>query len=321
LFFIWHFEWQLINCHSKHFQFKHPKEPFMKQTLVVILLAIALASPAFGKKKAAGTKPNKASQAPSTMKTSAPANRVQEQLKKLEEEWATAFIKRDAAALGRILADDYYIIDPNGSVGNKAQTIEDITSGGTVFEAIKYDNLNVRVYGTFAIVTGGEAVTVRSDDQSSTVTFRFTDVFALRSGRWQAVSSQLTPSSEVGLTVVKKADGTKEITTPSGLKYIDLVEGKGASPKPGQIVIVHYTGWLEDGTKFQSSHDSGQPIQFPIASGRVIKGWDEGLMSMKTGGKRKLFIPANLAYGAQGRAPVIPSNASLIFDVELVGIR
>jgi ketosteroid isomerase-like protein len=289
----------------------------MKQILVVILLAMILSSFAFGQKKAAGKK----TQASSPTKTTAPANRVQEQLKKLEEEWATAFIKRDGAALKRILAEDYYIIDPNGSVGNKAQTIEDITSGNTVFESIKYDDLNVRVYGTFAIVTGGETVTVRSNGQSSTVTFRFTDVFTLRRGQWQAVSSQLTPSNEVGLTVVKKADGTKEITTPSGLKYIDLVEGKGASPKPGQTVIVHYTGWLENGTKFQSSLDSGQPIPFSIGVGRVIKGWDEGVISMKIGGKRKLFIPANLAYGAQGRLPVIPPDAPLIFEIELVGIR
>lgn len=290
----------------------------MKQILVVILLATALSGLAFGQKKAAGTKQSKA---PSTMKPAVPAGGVQEQLKKLEEEWATAFIKRDAAALDRILADDYYIIDPNGSVGNKVQTIEDITSGATVFESIKYDNLNVRVYGSFAIVTGGEAVTVRSDDQSQTATFRFTDVFALRLGRWQAISSQMTPSSEVGLTVVKKADGTKEVSTPSGLKYIDLVEGKGASPKPGQTVIVHYTGWLTDGTKFQSSLDMGQPIPFPIGVGRVIKGWDEGVISMKIGGKRKLFIPANLAYGAQGRPPVIPANAALVFEIELIGIR
>jgi ketosteroid isomerase-like protein len=288
----------------------------MKQILIVILLALTLSIFAFGQKKAAGTKPQT-----SSPKATAPANRVQEQVKKLEEEWATAFIKRDAAALGRILADDYYIIDPNGSVGNKAQTIEDITSGDTVFESIKYDNLNVRVYGTCAIVTGGEVVTVRSDGQSNTVTFRFTDVFALRLGRWQAISSQLTPSNEVGIVVVKKADGTKECSTLSGLKYVDLVEGKGASPKPGQTVIVHYTGWLENGTKFDSSLDRGQPIPFPIGVGRVIKGWDEGLMSMKIGGKRKLLIPANLAYGAQGRPPVIPPDSPLIFEVELVGIR
>jgi peptidylprolyl isomerase len=285
----------------------------MKQILVVVLLALALSTPALGQKKTPGAKPNR------PLSTS--ANRVQEQLKKLEEEWAGAFINRDAAALDRILADDYTIIDPNGSVGDKAQTIKDITSGEFAFESIKYDNLKVRVYGAFAIVTGGEVVKMRSGEQTNTEAYRFTDVFALRRGRWQAISSQLTPSSEVGMTVVTRADGTKETTTSSGLRYIDLVEGKGASPKQGQTVIVHYTGTLENGTKFDSSHDRGQPIPFPIGVGRVIKGWDEGVITMKIGGKRKLFIPANLAYGAQGRPPVIPPNAPLIFEVELVGIR
>jgi FKBP-type peptidyl-prolyl cis-trans isomerase len=288
----------------------------MKPILVVMMLAMGLSSFAFGQKRAAGAKPQA-----SSAKAAAPAGRVQEQLKKLEEEWATAYIKGDAAALSRILADDYYLIDENGSISDKAQCIKDLTSGGLVFESIKFDNLTVRVYGSFAVVTGGEIATMRADDKSETSTFRFTDVFALRRGRWQAVSSQFTSSSEVGITVVQKADGTKECSTPSGLKYIDLVEGKGISPKPGQTVIVHYTGWLENGTKFDSSVDRGQPIPFPIGVGRVIKGWDEGLMSMKIGGKRKLFVPANLGYGQQGRAPVIPPNATLIFEVELVGIR
>jgi peptidylprolyl isomerase len=286
----------------------------MKQILVVVLLAMALSTTALAQRKTTGAKPNRP--------ISTSSNSVQDQLKKLEEEWATAFIKRDAAALGRILADDYYIIDPNGSASDKAQTIQGITSGEFAFESIKYDNLKVRVYGAFAIVTGGEVVKMRSGGQTSTEAFRFTDVFALRRGRWQAISSQLTPSSEVGMTVVTRADGTKETTTSSGLKYIDLVEGKGASPRQGQTVIVHYTGTLENGQKVDSSFDhGGQPIPFPIGVGRVIKGWDEGVITMKIGGKRKLFIPANLAYGVQGRPPVVPPNAPLIFEIELVGIR
>ena len=111
-----------------------------------------------------------------------------------------------------------------------------------------------------------------------------------------------------------------EITTPSGLKYEDLVEGKGDSAKPGQTVTVHYTGWLTDGKKFDSSKDRGRPFSFPLGQGRVIKGWDEGVQGMKVGGKRKLTIPPQLGYGARGAGGAIPPNATLVFEVELLKI-
>src|SRR5262249_40561535 len=109
-----------------------------------------------------------------------------------------------------------------------------------------------------------------------------------------------------------------EITTPSGLKYVNQVNGKGARPAPGKTVTVHYTGTLENGTKFDSSVDRGQPFTFTIGVGRVIPGWDEGVMTMKVGGKRKLIIPGNLGYGPAGSPPKIPPNATLLFDVELL---
>jgi len=112
-----------------------------------------------------------------------------------------------------------------------------------------------------------------------------------------------------------------EITTPSGLKYVELVEGTGATPQRGQTVSVKYVGTLESGTEFDSSAKSGGPVDFQIGVGRVIKGWDEALMTMKVGGKRKLIIPPALGYGRAGRPPDIPGNATLIFEVELVGIK
>lgn len=109
--------------------------------------------------------------------------------------------------------------------------------------------------------------------------------------------------------------------TPSGLKYEDKEIGTGASPEKGQKVRVHYTGWLTDGTKFDSSVDRGSPFEFVIGVGQVIKGWDEGVSTMKIGGKRTLVIPPELGYGARGAAGVIPPGATLVFDVELLGIK
>src|SRR5581483_6991562 len=110
-------------------------------------------------------------------------------------------------------------------------------------------------------------------------------------------------------------------TTPSGLQYEDMQVGSGASPQPGQTVTVHYTGWLKDGSKFDSSVDRGSPFEFRIGQGQVIKGWDEGVMSMKVGGKRRLIIPPELGYGQRGAAGAIPPNATLVFEVELLGTR
>jgi peptidylprolyl isomerase len=111
------------------------------------------------------------------------------------------------------------------------------------------------------------------------------------------------------------------VTTDSGLKYADLEVGDGATPENGQTVSVHYTGWLEDGTKFDSSLDRGQPFSFVLGEGRVIRGWDEGVATMQVGGKRQLVIPPELAYGERGAGGVIPPNATLIFEVELLEVQ
>ena len=115
------------------------------------------------------------------------------------------------------------------------------------------------------------------------------------------------------------------VTTPSGLQIIDTKIGTGPAPRTGQTCVMHYTGWLYEngkkGKKFDSSVDRGEPFEFPIGTHRVIAGWDEGVATMKVGGKRTLIIPPALGYGARGAGGAIPPNATLIFDVELLGIK
>jgi FKBP-type peptidyl-prolyl cis-trans isomerase FkpA len=111
------------------------------------------------------------------------------------------------------------------------------------------------------------------------------------------------------------------VITDSGLEYMDLAVGKGREAGPGDTATVEYTGWLENGTKFDSSRDHGKPFSFRIGAGQVIKGWDEGVTGMKVGGKRKLMVPPHLGYGARGAGGLIPPNAKLTFEVELLGLR
>jgi FKBP-type peptidyl-prolyl cis-trans isomerase len=142
----------------------------------------------------------------------------------------------------------------------------------------------------------------------------------LKSNRWPIIALCVALAIIGGVLWRYFSSTGPEITTDTGLKYVDEVVGTGESPSPGKIVRVHYTGRLENGTKFDSSVDRGRPFEFPIGVGRVIKGWDEGVMTMKVGGKRKLIVPPDLGYGQFGAGP-IPPNSTLIFDVELLGVR
>ena len=131
-----------------------------------------------------------------------------------------------------------------------------------------------------------------------------------------ADSNQADASALGGPMNVEKSE-----VTASGLRITDLDVGSGAEASAGQMVVVHYRGTLEDGTQFDASYDRGTPFSFPLGAGRVIKGWDEGVQGMKVGGKRKLVIPADLGYGARGAGGVIPPNATLIFEVDLLEVK
>jgi peptidylprolyl isomerase len=148
---------------------------------------------------------------------------------------------------------------------------------------------------------------------------------AIRSGLITASAFALAIIGSAIMSDPSDAQSAKPVTTSSGLQIIDTKPGTGAAPKKGQTVVVHYTGWLytngAKGKKFDSSVDRGDPFKFPVGAGRVIAGWDEGVGSMKVGGKRTLIIPPNLGYGAQGAGGAIPPNATLMFDVELLGVN
>lgn len=239
---------------------------------------------------------------------SIPAN-SQQALRDVEHQWMEAFKNRDKITLNRILDDRFAFTDDEGRVFNKAQYIDDAARAITV-ESYTSDDMSIRIFGDTAIVAGRWTGKMTIDGKDASGSFRYTDTFVRRIGRWRAIASQNTRMPP------------QQVTTASGLKYVDLVVGSGESPKHGQMVTVHYIGTFENGQKFDSSLDTGRPFSFQIGMRRVIKGWDEGLMSMKVGGKRKLIIPPGLAYGERGAGEGrIPPNTTLIFEVELLGVK
>lgn len=130
-----------------------------------------------------------------------------------------------------------------------------------------------------------------------------------------------SPAAFAGQEKDRPEANGKETVTPSGVKYTDLRIGEGSEAATGKIVEVHYIGWLEDGTKFDSSRDRDRPFTFRLGAGDALKGWDEGLLGMKVGGKRKLVIPPELGFGKQGVGSVVPPNAVLLYEFELLAVR
>ncbi len=145
--------------------------------------------------------------------------------------------------------------------------------------------------------------------------------FALLLGATACGTSGEKASTKTGFAAELGVDTTKMTKMPSGLRYQDVTQGQGTEAVAGRAVTVHYTGWLPDGKKFDSSRDHGQPFTFSLGAGQVIAGWDQGVEGMRVGGRRKLVIPPDLAYGAAGAPPDIPPGATLVFDVEVLEVK
>ncbi len=236
---------------------------------------------------------------------------VEATLKKLEAEWFAAVTSKDDATLKRIFADDMLTGDDDGTWLKKTDMLKYVKAGLPV-DKVTSDEFKLRLYGTTAIVNGKSSYYAKGEKLGQN---HHTAVWVKRNGVWQVVAWQSTP---IKINLAKTTE--KTVTTASGLQYEDIVVGTGASPQAGQRTKVHYTGWLTNGTKFDSSVDRGQPFEFEVGLGHVIKGWDEGVLTMKIGGKRKLIIPPQLGYGARDMGK-IPPNSTLVFEVELLGVQ
>jgi ketosteroid isomerase-like protein len=269
----------------------------MKRTCLIVMLTLGLATMVSAQTRRATNRPAGPAAAP-----------AETALKNIEHQLNDALKNKDRVGLLRLLDDQYTFTDDEGRVFTKNQYIEAAASTINV-ESYSLDEITVRLFGDTAVVTGGWTGTFSVAGKDASGSFRYTDTFVKRAMRWRAIASQISRQAP------------PQMTTSSGLRYIDLKVGTGESPTSGQMVTVHYTGTLENGTKFDSSVDRCQPFTFPIGIGKVIKGWDEGVMTMKVGGKRRLIIPPELGYGSRGAGNVIPPNATLIFDVELLGLK
>lgn len=238
------------------------------------------------------------------VKSATPISKIQAQL-------FDALQAQNAKLANALLAKDLQWVGTDGGVTTKAQLLAKLAK--SKIEISKIENQKTRNLGA-TILVSAEAIT------NANQPIHYLSVWTSRNGNWQLISWHATNLTSIAGLVRKLAGGKKVTTTDSGLQYIDIEEGTGESPKNGQMVKVHYTGTLPNGLKFDSSVDRNEPYEFPLGLGRVIRGWDEGILTMKVGGKRKLIVPSTLGYGARGNGP-IPPNATMIFDVELLGVK
>lgn len=235
-----------------------------------------------------------------------------------EQRWLKALLTNDRVTVKELLTDDFVMTDHDGKLVTKTDFVDRLTERRTNGGEFDLRDSRVRLYSGSAINTA--RLTFRNDRERLVET-TLTEVWVRVKGRWLLASVESLPALADGqLKPYNPLLPGREVLTGSGLRYEDTLPGSGARPGPGQTAVVHYTGTLLNGTKFDSSRDRNQPFEFKIGMGQVIKGWDEGVMSMAIGGKRKLVIPPSLGYGYRNMG-VIPPNSTLVFEVELLEIK
>jgi peptidylprolyl isomerase len=235
-----------------------------------------------------------------------------------EQRWIKGVTQNDTTIIRDILAADFILTDHDGARLTKTDILTRMAESRRGFGQIELIEPKVRLYPGAAI-NHVRLVFRNGEEKLSEVSL--TEVWTKVKGRWQLAAVDSLPALPAGqLKAPNLLLPSREVITPTGLRYEDLAPGSGPTPTRGQTVVVHYTGRLLNGQKFDSSLDRNRPFEFRIGEGQVIRGWDEGVMSMMIGGKRKLIIPPHLAYGNRDLG-VIPPNSTLVFEVELLEIK
>ena len=310
----------------------------MKIKLLILVLVVAVLS-ACGGEEATEEPPPPATEAPTATtqaEETAPEPTATEAVSEEENtEKEMADSENDAADEAGMTTDSglqYVILEEGDGASPKPGDVVSVHYAGSLEDGTEFDNSYKRgepiqfALGTGQVIPGwDEGIALLKVGDKARLTIPSELAYG-ENGAGAVIPPNATLIFEVELMGIQEGAPAAPIEyseddlteTESGLKYYDIEEGTGATPENGQPVTAHYTGWLEDGTKFDSSLDRGQPFQFVVGVGQVIPGWDEGIGTMKVGGKRLLVIPSDLAYGEAGAGGVIPPNATLIFEVELL---
>ena len=243
---------------------------------------------------------------------------------KAEQRWLKALKFNDTNTIKELLTDDFVLLDHDGTSVTRAAILERMAVRNANVGDFELRDSRLRFYAGFAINTVRMTFLREGEKVTETIlTEVWTNAKGAKGakGRWLLASVESLPVLAEGqLKPHNPILPGSEVQTSSGLRYEDIAPGSGLMPSPGQTVVVHYTGRLLDGTKFDSSRDRNKPFEFKIGTGQVIRGWDEGVMSMMVSGKRKLIIPPSLGYGYRNLGP-IPPNSTLVFDVELLEVK